>query len=433
MQKLNKPSSKQRGIALIIFALILVMGATALFVSQLDGNDIKIERDKKTAAALAEAKSALIGYAAGTSLLVAGPRPGDLPCPDKHPLGALEGTPSTPCNANALGRLPWKTLGIADLRDGSGERLWYAVSSNFKNSTRTTCSSPGQVGCLNSDTKGTITARDSSGTVINDGSSTSGAIALIIAPNSPLQRQDGLVQNRSVANYNTANHYLDNTVVEDNGNFVDGSLNGFINGEVKNASLQVIVNDRMIAISKQDLMPLLEKRVANEVLKCLDIYASAPVATPPPIPPVGTYPWPATLNPASAPSYVGVPNSLFGRVPNMPMGGNWSGACGIPVSGVTGWWLNWKEIIFYAIADGYKPTTSTPSCGVCLTVSPPSAAADKRVVVFVAGQKVLMQVRSSNSNKGNLTNYLENLNSLGGVSFTQQRSTPIFNDVVVYR
>lgn len=433
MQKLIKPSSKQRGIALIIFALILVVAATIFFVSQLDGNDIKIERDKKTAAAMAEAKSALIGYAAGISLLVAGPRPGDLPCPDNHPLGALEGTPSTPCNANALGRLPWKTLGIADLRDGSGERLWYAVSSNFKNSTRTTCSLPGQVGCLNSDTKGTITVRDSSGTVINDGSGTSGAVALIIAPNSPLQRQDGLVQNRSTANYNIASHYLDNTAVEDNGNFVDGGLNGFINGEVKNASQQVIVNDKMIVISKQDLMPLLEKRVANEVLKCLDVYASAPVAAPPPIPPVGTYPWPATLNPLAAPSYIGVPNSLFGRVPNMPMGGNWSGACAIPVSGVTGWWLNWKEMVFFAIADGYKPTIATPGCGTCLKVSPPSGLADKRVAVLVAGQKLAGKVRTTNANKGTLTNYLETPNDAGGILFTQQSSTPIFNDVVVYR
>ena len=30
------------------------------------------------------------------------------------------------------GRLPWKTLAIPDLRDGAGERLWYAVSVRFK-------------------------------------------------------------------------------------------------------------------------------------------------------------------------------------------------------------------------------------------------------------------------------------------------------------
>jgi hypothetical protein len=34
--------------------------------------------------------------------------------------------------AQRLGRLPWKTLGLPDLRDGHGERLWYAVSTKYK-------------------------------------------------------------------------------------------------------------------------------------------------------------------------------------------------------------------------------------------------------------------------------------------------------------
>lgn len=430
--QLNKPIAKQKGIALIIFALILVFATITFLVSQLDGNGVKIERDKKTAAALAEAKSALIGYAAGIDLPITGPgsgaRPGDLPCPDNHSSGTLEGTSSTPCNANALGRLPWKTLGIADLRDGSGERLWYAVSINFKNSSRTSCTTISTGGCLNSDTNGTITVRDSTGAIINDGSSTSAAIAVVIAPNSPLQRQDGLVQNRSAANYNAANHFLDNTAVEDNSNFVNGGLNGFINGELKNASQQVIVNDRMMVISKQDLMPLLEKRVANEVLRCMNAYASAPVTGV-----VGTYPWPAQLNTASPPSYVGVPNNLFGRLPSSPMGGSWSGGCSIAASGLVGWWLNWREIVVYAVADGYKPTASSPACGTCLTVSLPSAAADKRIVVLVAGQIIGSQARNTNAKKGTLSNYLEAANSLGGTSYLQQNATPAFNDVVVYR
>ncbi len=424
---MQKPITKQKGAALIIFAVIFALAATAFLVSQLDGTGVKIERDKKTAAALAEAKAALIGYAADVSLSGAGPRPGDLPCPDNHPLGALEGTPSTPCNANALGRLPWKTLGISDLRDDSGERLWYAVSSNFKNSTRTTCSLPGQVGCLNSDTNGTITVRDSLGAIISDGTSSSAAIAVVIAPNSPLQRQDGLVQNRSLANYNIASHYLDNTAVEDNSNFIDGGLNGFINGVVKNVSQQVIVNDRLIAVTKKDLAPLLEKRVAGEVLSCLNIYAAAPVSGP-----IGTFPWPAQLNPLLAPTYVGTANNLIGRVPDSPMGGNWPGACFIPVGG-TGWWLNWKEMVIYAIADGYKPTIGAAGCGTCLMVSPPTIAANKRAVVLVAGKMIGLQARNNNVNKGTLSNYLEVPNSTGGVLYAQQNATTTFNDVVVYR
>ena len=64
MQNPNKSINKQQGIALIILALILVLATTTFFVSQLDGNGIKIERDKKTATVLAEAKTALMGFAA---------------------------------------------------------------------------------------------------------------------------------------------------------------------------------------------------------------------------------------------------------------------------------------------------------------------------------------------------------------------------------
>lgn len=432
-RKFRNQVANQKGVVLIIIVLTLVMGTIVFIISQLDGNGLKIERDKKTSAALAEAKRALLGYSFGVNLSIAGRRPGDLPCPDNYPLGHInEGTSGsiagTTCNLNALGRLPWKTLGIADLRDGSGERLWYAVSTNYKNNTRTNCTTTNTAGCLNSDTNGTINLRNASGTIINDGTNSSAAIAVVIAPGSPLQRQDNLVQNRTLTNYNAASHYLDNTATEDNSDFVDSGSNGFINGEIKNAAQQITVNDKMIAISKQDLMPLLEKRVANEVLRCMNAYAAAPVTGA-----VGTYPWPAKLNSALPPLYAGTPNNFFGRVPSSPMGGSWSGSCSIAASGVVGWWLNWREVVFYAIADGFKPTASIPACGSCLAVSPPSVAADKRIAVMVGGQKILLQVRISNFDKGNLNNYLEPPNNAGSVLFAQSTSTPMFNDIVGYR
>lgn len=90
-------------------------------------------------------------------------------------------------------------------------------------------------------------------------------------------------------------------------------------------------------------------------------------------------------------------------------------------------------MVFFALADGYKPTVITPGCGACLSVSPPSVAADKRVVVLVAGRALAGQTRSTSADKGTLTNYLEAINSAGGVSFTQQNVTSGYNDVVVYR
>src|SRR5258708_29066232 len=45
----------------------------------------------------------------------------------------------------SIGRIPWKTLGIDDLRDASGERLWYALAHNFRKLSGTTV--------INSDTQ----------------------------------------------------------------------------------------------------------------------------------------------------------------------------------------------------------------------------------------------------------------------------------------
>lgn len=256
---------RQSGAILMLLLLLVSVGALAVFVTGLNRATQQLERDRVTAAALAQAKAALIGYAARSGLSTGTARPGDLPCPDLHPQGALEGTSSTPCNGNALGRLPWRTLGLPDLRDGEGERLWYAVSVNFKNSPRTPT--------LNSDTQGTISIRGAGGLVVNNGSGASGAVAVVLSPGGTITRWDGLQQKREVANFNNPAHFLDclgsapNICnVEDNQDFVNGSgINGFIQGEIKDAQGNSILNDRLITITYEDLMPLLERRVANEV------------------------------------------------------------------------------------------------------------------------------------------------------------------------
>jgi hypothetical protein len=299
MQKLNQANKKQKGAALIIFAVIFALAATAFLVSQLDGSGVKIEREKKTVAALAEAKAALIGFAARSGVLTGQARPGDLPCPDTNEDGS-----SDPCPGDVIGRLPWRTLGLSDLRDGDGERLWYAVSSTFKNSPRTLI--------LNSDTFGTITLRDATGTILNNENLESPAIAVVIAPGNPLTRTDGIVQSRTMANHNIAIHYLDNfdsadnSKDDDNGDFVGSSINGFVNGVIKDATDNVIVNDRIVAVNYNDLMPLLNKRVANEVKKRLNN--------------IGGLPWAAPFtNPAlSNNNFVPVNNTNGGLLPAYP-------------------------------------------------------------------------------------------------------------------
>ena len=462
---------QQRGALLILLVIALAILAVTVFVGMLSSSDIQNERNKKTAAALAEAKAALIGFAAGVNLTTtANRRPGDLPCPDINNDGIAE----TSCgNADGttgqnlrIGRLPWKTLGLTDLRDGEGERLWYAVSNNFKNNTRTICTSPGQPGCLNSDSKGTITIRNSNGQIIYDGSGSTGAVAIVISPGAVLQRQGAAnTQDRSctigtncdAAEKCTTNptsltpkcnpvNYLDIGNGEDNTDFVDGNSNGFINGSISVANPLnpnnriVIVNDRLLTISTDEIIPLLAKRVGGEVMNCLAIYSATNQNN-------QRYPWAAKLDSSAPPNYTDATDVRFGRIPDSPfsntqtssgstMDTNWPGACKITSN--SGWWLNWKEMVFYGVADAYKPSNATnlpmsPACPSCLKVNPPSATADKRVVVIVAGKMLPGQSRTINADKGNAANYLEGGNESGIDMYTSGNTTPTFNDYLFYK
>ena len=425
---------KQRGAALMVMLVILVMGTAAFLVSSLSSSALQIGRDKITDDALAQAKEALIGYAASVKFTGGAERPGDLPCPDTNNDGIAEtscGNASGSTGQNLrLGRLPWKTLGLPDLRDGSGERLWYAVSNNFKKSTR--------IAILNSDTPGTITVRRSDGNIINDASLGNGVAAVIIAPGDVLKRTDqSTPQDRSSAGINNLQNYLDTALGEDNANFTDGSAtDGFIQGKIKDNNGNLILNDQLLVITQDSIMQSMQKRVAVEVKQCLSDYAAQGQNN-------GRYPWAAKLNGSAAPSYVDVSGTLFGRLPDTfadtvadsggGMKDGWTTLCNMNLGS---WWSNWKEMVFYGLADAYKPVNppSTPTtCPTCLTVSPPSATADKKFVVIVAGKKLTGQTRSSNADKGTLNNYLEAPNSGGATPFAQGASSASFNDTVVFQ
>ena len=397
--------------------------------------------------------------------------------------------------------------------------MWYAVSSNFKNNPRTNCKIPGdagyvtgdEAGCLNSDSRGTITVRNKSGTVINDGSNPdaftpSGVIAVIIAPGRTLQRQGaGSVQDRSCTvgvdcdssrkcttspptltpKCNPVN-YLDTlSGTEDNASFTDSSAtDGFINGIIYDASNNVIVNDRIITITYQDLMPVLEKRVVREAYNCLVGYSASAGSN-------GRYPWAASVSASGSGDYSSVQNERFGRLPDsfaatilglvsagdailapvvssvcsltpgLCMSSSWPSSSSTPACYITtgSWWNNWKELVFYGVADAYKPAATVqvlpPTVTVaaptacdgtagnydCLAVSPPTSttADNKRFTVMVAGKRLSGisggQPRTTTVNKQSAANYLEdeNGNNTGTSNiYGQQTSTSTFNDVLLY-
>ena len=136
-------------------------------------------RAQKTAIALAQAKEALIAYAAtykdthddpGSSSYTV---PGYLPCPDLGPPASRRPGCAGSCGSSlvsVMGRLPWKTLGLDALKDGSGECLWYAVSGTYKNNPNGVSGSTTTSNMMNWDTNGQFDVKDASNTTFLAGS-----------------------------------------------------------------------------------------------------------------------------------------------------------------------------------------------------------------------------------------------------------------------
>lgn len=281
----NLPSSKQRqrGAALLIAMLIVVLGLVTLLTFRSDRKGPELEAERKTALVLAQAKEALLGYAARDEN-----RPGSLPCADINDDGLTIGAGiDLSCSADVIARLPWGQLGLQDLRDGGGERLWYAISPSYRAFLS---------GALNTTNRGSITIRNAAGAIVNDASASpsTGVVAVIIAPGGILTRQGtGLIQDRScaggggctleltclepyqtVAKCNPAN-YLDVVAsVEDNANFIStppsASTNGFIYGAVRDAAGVILVNDRMITIRAEEIFTVVTQRMIREFVKKLE-------------------------------------------------------------------------------------------------------------------------------------------------------------------
>lgn len=183
----------QSGASLIVLAVILVLGTTGVLLGALNAatNNTTAAKHAKSGRALAEAKLALLGYAATQAST--DNYPGRLPCPEADGYygdPAQEGIASPYCTllTPAVGRLPWRTLGLSKLTDGYGEPLWYVVSPGFALPSSTASVS------INSNTAAQLTV---------DGTSAA-AVALIIAPGAPMNVQSAMdciprVQSRSAS------------------------------------------------------------------------------------------------------------------------------------------------------------------------------------------------------------------------------------------
>lgn len=292
--------ARQRGAALLVMLVLLITGGAYLLVSQLNRGSGRIAAEKKTAAALAQAKEALIGWAVGNMST-----PGMLPYPDRRAdtnydgmsdcpaagiptsAGLLLGKfprvgPENPClqARSATGVvLPHSALGL-DVVDGAGEVLWYAVSRNM-------VSALGAPPVINPDIMNNpqfpwLVVRDQNRTMINNR-----VAFVLIAPGPPLPGQD-----RTIPPPPTPpplpREFLEGIGVVTNADF-DGTFDvggpcpssmceDFVMSEPWPSITAPTFNDRLLYVTIDELMPLIEQRVAREVRQTLRNFGALPPA-----------------------------------------------------------------------------------------------------------------------------------------------------------
>ena len=375
---------KQRGAALLIMLVILVVGIATVLINSLTSSTVNTARQATTAAALAQAKEALIGYAAKDTT-----RPGELPCPDVNDDGQLTmGTDYIGSNCvSPIGRLPWKTLGLPELHDGAGEHLWYTISKTFWANGSA---------LINSDTQGSL--------IVSGSTTASNVIAIVFAAGPPANNQSRshtnqvacatsgttVAESLCAANYLEGNNAALSTVAVPNINYLS-------------ANASSTFNDQMILITPGNLFPVVEKRVAKELK---GVFASYISANP------GEYPNPANITCSTSTNCNFDTTQCRGWIPigaNIPA--NWT---------LPSWFIpnGWYRVIYYSA--GSSRLNSSPS-GCNLTVS----GAPTQALFFMPGLPLGSITRPSN----NLSDYLEDAeNQNMDDTYVQPGTTAISND-----
>lgn len=323
----------QRGAAFMVMLSIMIIGVITVLVGALSKATLQTARNEKSSDMLALSKEILVGYAVnGTG---GGQRPGDLPYPDR--LLASE-TPSNydgntdscptlqtaPTPTGCLGRLPWSTPLFLSMtspseNDPTGLMPWYAVSANMVDPAGVTMNSE----LLNTAPHTWLTVRDMKGNVLSN------RVAFILAIPGPVL--PGLSRPLSTSQGGPglmgANQYLDSITVpatctapcvpgtysnaDADDSFIMGDEHRWIDDpsnpghQIEDASYNF--NDKLIYVTIDELMPLIEKRIAREVKNCLDSYAAVSA---------NKYPWAAPISPLA---YTSVTNTKFGRIPDVPV------------------------------------------------------------------------------------------------------------------
>ena len=263
----------QKGATLILMAFIIGLVTTVYLLKSYNPVSIKIEQNKKTYEALAEAKEALIAWSVSNSI-----NPGQLPYPDRNADGNYDGksdcpSPVSPFSYSFLiGQLPifgqtnpcispQVGLGIDNL-DKQGNRLWYAVSRNLVHKYNPPTLNPIiNPSIIQTPTYPWLRILDQNGLLISDR-----VVAVIVAPNVPVGNQNrvGLA---GVINY--LDTFLIGAVTFSNSDYDSDNEDFVLNKKA------IDVNDQLIYITADELIYALEKRVLEEVKNKLTAFYKA--------------------------------------------------------------------------------------------------------------------------------------------------------------
>lgn len=399
----------QRGAALLLFALVAMVSFAAILMAALNSKRSESPQ-AKSLVVLQTAHEALIGYALSFSDLNVNRLPGYMPCPDTDGDGVADAPCGNP-GESALGRLPWQTLDLPPLRDSTGECLWYAVSGAYKENPA--------VG-LSADADGQFVVYNPNLAVKVGATSLGRAVAVVFSPGRIVQSQvrnvtpnnrtecgstrisDGVAR---VENYLEGRNGINNS----SGTRADASPGAPGSQPIPSGIAAAFLaspqfpeqdpadfNDTLTWVSPNELQRVYTRMqvwVGDQVRACLQSYAVANS---------GSYPWPAVLSGVSLPEYQDDTNERFGRIPsdlsNTALVGfmsAWPGSCFNWT-----WWNDWREHVFYAVDKSAAPSATTGGAVAVNGVASPIA------VVF-AGRRSESQSRSSNSDKGDIANYLE--------------------------
>lgn len=453
---------RERGAALLLLMLVVLVASASVLLANVRGDDLKNRQLRLTQQRLSEAKAALLDFA----LLNPDLNPGQsytLPCPDLDAGGGLdEGVAHTGiCGAQGvsmIGRLPWRTLGVAAPRDAASECLWYVVSGSFKDAGPSTST------MINADTNGQLQLFDlDRGVVVEGGVPDERPVAMVIAAMRPVAGQTRPAQ---AAGLQCSPGF---TLAD----FLDSDIgSGLSNAAISGAADAIDVfasygghdedhNDRIATISRAEIEDRITAR--NNFLtgmRALGTAAASCVARYAANNPGGAndkrMPWPASVDLGdyrADVAYQDVDNGMHsGRLPDIVDDSNLATGNAIArvlsdcnpaevpewTAAVQSRWQHWKDHFFYAVADSHVPTAAVPTnCSNCLTVN---GAGQYAAILMFAGTRLDGQVRNAPpmdaDTKRDSANYLESNNAANVpgpgtlVDFASQPASATFNDLL---